>query len=478
MNSDNPPIHDTDDRQQVEAALEALQDFVLQARWFGGKGRDGQLGGLEQPADWIVAPGGSAPAVRPEYVTVIYPDDSHEYYQLLVSYRPEPVDGCLIGPAMEPELGYAHDAPRDPEAMRAVLAAIMAGSQATHVWAESLPDGAKLRGDLEPRVFGGEQSNTNVLLGDVALMKIFRKLEVGPNLDIQMHDALGRARVSSAARLYGWVSGYLTPFSEDGWTDGAEAPETQRVDLMMISELLRDAQDGWELACEQARQGKGFAENAAGLGTALAEVHTALADTFETSTLDGAAVAATMRQRLATAAAQAPALQSRTEQLSSVFQTLEAGKVKAQRVHGDFHLGQTLLTPSGWKIIDFEGEPMKSFAERQLPDSPLRDVAGMLRSFGYVTSVFDEPTGAEAQQWLAEARTAFLDAYSRHAGAIDPAALAAYEADKAVYEVVYETRNRPDWVEIPLSALEAIAPGAGTTSTPTSGAADAAEQEN
>ncbi|MEL4357915.1 MULTISPECIES: maltokinase N-terminal cap-like domain-containing protein [unclassified Luteococcus] len=437
-------------------ALAALQDFVLQARWFSGKGRDGQLAGLEQP-DWIVQPGGEAPAVRSEFVTVAYPDDSHEYYQLLVSYRPEPLDDCLIGPALEPELGFAHDAPRDPAAMTAVLNAILAGSQSPHAWSESLPDGGKLRGDLTPRVFGGEQSNTNVLLGDVALMKIFRKLEIGPNLDIQMHDALGRARVSSAARLYGWVSGALTPFSDEAWTDGADAPETQRVDLMMVSELLRDAQDGWELACELALAGTDFTDRAAALGAALAEVHTALADTFETAMLDGAQVATTMRKRLEAATAQAPDLTGQGAALVAVFDRLAGRKLVAQRVHGDFHLGQTLLTPDGWKIIDFEGEPMKSFAERQLPDSPLRDVAGMLRSFGYVTSVFDEPTGDAAQQWLAGARRAFLDAYARQAGPIDEAALAAYEADKAVYEVVYETRNRPDWVEIPLSALEAIA---------------------
>ncbi|MFZ2259148.1 MAG: phosphotransferase [Luteococcus japonicus] len=470
--------NNTPDQPDGTEALQSLQDFVLGARWFAGKGRDGQLAGLEQP-DWIVEPGGQAPAVRAEYVTVVYPDDSHEYYQLLVSYRPEPVGEFLIGPALDPDLGYAHDAPRDVEAMRAVLQSVLAGSQVPHAWAESLPDGAKLRGDLTPRVFGGEQSNTNVLLGDVALMKIFRKLEVGPNLDIQMHDALGRARVSSAARLYGWVSGLLTPFSDEDWVDGAEPPEAQRVDLMMISELLRDARDGWELACGLAQSGEGFAGHAAALGSALAEVHLALADTFGASTLTGTDVAATMRARLETASAQDPDLRDRRQALSSVFDGLEADALRAQRVHGDFHLGQTLLTPDGWKIIDFEGEPMKSFAERQLPDSPLRDVAGLLRSFGYVTSVFDDPTGEQARAWLAEAREAFLDAYSRDAGPIDPAALAAYEADKAIYEVVYETRNRPDWVTIPLSALEAIALSADTTSDATSdAAAPAADQEN
>ncbi|WP_394274642.1 phosphotransferase [Luteococcus sp.] len=450
-------------------AIEALGAFVTEARWFGGKGRDGQLAGLEQP-EWLVAPGGDEVPVRAEYVTIAYPDDSVEYYQLLVSYRPEALDECLIGPAVDETLGYAHDAPRDPEAMRGVLRAILAGSQEPQAWQEILVDGARLRGDLEPRIFGGEQSNTNVLLGDVALLKIFRKLEVGPNLDIQMHDALGRAHVGSAARLYGWVSGFLTPFSDEGWVDGAEAPEPQRVDLMMVSELLRDAEDGWERATAEAAGGRDFVGDARALGEALAEVHVALADTFGPNTVPGDELAATMERRLDEAAAQAPSLEAHRGALSTLFAGLGGRQVRAQRVHGDFHLGQTLRTPQGWKIIDFEGEPMKSFAERLLPDSPLRDVAGMLRSFSYATSAFPDPRAEAAQQWLDGVRTAFLDGYQRRAGAVDEQLLSAYEADKAVYEVVYETRNRPDWVAIPLSALEALAPSTET-------AAPAAEQE-
>lgn len=445
--------------------IEALQDFVLGARWFAGKGRGGQLAGLEQP-DWIVEPGEHGIAVRSEYATVLYPDGSHEHYQLLLSYRPEPLEECLVGPAMDPQLGYVHDAPRDVEAMRLVLDAILAGSAVPHAWQQNLVDAAALQPGLEPRVFGGEQSNTNVLLGDVALVKIFRKLESGPNLDIQMHDALGRAHVPSAARLFGWVSGSLTPFSDEAWADGMDAPEPERVDLMMISELLRDAEDGWELATELARKGEDFTTHAAALGTALAQVHVALADTFGSQSLPGGQVARTMAERLDRAAADAPVLAGHRDSLRGCFAQLEGRDLAVQRVHGDFHLGQCLFTADGWKIIDFEGEPMKSFAERLEPDSALRDVAGMLRSFGYVTSVFDQPTGPEAMAWLEQVQQAFLEAYRREAGAVDEQVLAAYLADKAIYEVVYETRNRPSWVGIPMSAVEALAP------------ARTAEQEN
>jgi maltokinase len=126
-----------------------------------------------------------------------------------------------------------------------------------------------------------------------------------------------------------------------------------------------------------------------------------------------------------------------------------------QRVHGDFHLGQTLHTPKGWKIIDFEGEPAKTMAERLAPDSIWRDIAGMLRSFDYAAASVPGPNSGA---WAAEARAAFLRGYAGgELSGNDSQLLRAYEADKAIYEVVYETRNRPDWVGIPLGAVATLA---------------------
>jgi maltokinase len=132
-------------------------------------------------------------------------------------------------------------------------------------------------------------------------------------------------------------------------------------------------------------------------------------------------------------------------------------------VHGDFHLGQTLLTPDGWRIIDFEGEPLKSMAERMAPDSAWRDVAGMTRSLAYATSAHPDPSSDAALEWLRVAREAFLRAYCGQHKQVDGDLLSAYEADKAAYEVVYETRNRPDWVQIPLRAIQHVT----ATVTPT-----------
>ncbi|HET7725322.1 MAG TPA: phosphotransferase, partial [Propionibacteriaceae bacterium] len=200
--------------------------------------------------------------------------------------------------------------------------------------------------------------------------------------------------------------------------------------------------------------GSDFTGHAAALGHALAAVHSGLSD--DATTLDGAVVADQMAVRLEAAAAAAPALGPYVPALRARFDALRARSLPVQSVHGDFHLGQTLLTPDGWRIIDFEGEPLKSFAERLAPDSVWRDVAGMTRSIAYATSAHPDPGGTSAQNWQSRTLSAFLGAYCGDQQQIDEDLLGAYEADKAAYEVVYETRNRPDWVQIPLRAIQHV----------------------
>jgi maltokinase len=175
-----------------------------------------------------------------------------------------------------------------------------------------------------------------------------------------------------------------------------------------------------------------------------------------------------MQGRLARAVADVPELAPYEPGLAGIF--AEVGEVteelSSQRVHGDLHLGQTLRTSLGWKLVDFEGEPAKPLPERVLPDSPWRDVAGMLRSFDYAArSVAKDAIGTEDEvhqrayrgdEWVARNRHGLLAGYADQVGELtegDLTLVRAYEADKAVYEVVYEARNRPGWIDIPLGAI-------------------------
>ena len=132
------------------------------------------------------------------------------------------------------------------------------------------------------------------------------------------------------------------------------------------------------------------------------------------------------------------------------------------RTHGDYHLGQTMLTDRGWVILDFEGEPARPLPERRLKRSPLRDVAGMLRSFSYVTAGARLLRGVDVpEEWEERARTAFLEGYFDRvdSGLLPPGEaptaqlLSVFELEKAVYELRYELNNRPDWVGIPVAGI-------------------------
>ena len=446
-------------------AAEQVLGYLTEARWFAGKGRLVSLRSVT-PLPWLNDTAEffaeSAPAVRLEIAEVAYADEQDpadtpeagpsEFYQLALSYRSAPVPdlhAAEVARIDHPELGSAvvYDATRDPEACRALLRSLLAEARLTDRDTTTRfhrTERPGLTADLAPRVFTGQQSNTSVVLGDVAMLKLFRRLELGRNSDIEVHDALNRAGVHDVAGLFGWAEG--------SWTSDGD---TCDADLAMVVELLPEATDGWGLALDQLEAGRSFAAEAEALGRALAETHAALQDAFGVAEVAGGTVAEVMKSRLSVATVGAPALLTHADGLRRCFDALTDTTLRTQRVHGDFHLGQTLHTPDGWKIIDFEGEPAKTMAERVAPDSGWRDVAGMLRSFDYAAASVPGPDSAG---WAEECRTAFLRGYT--GGDLDPqqaAAIRAYEADKAVYEVMYEVRNRPDWVSIPMGAVATLA---------------------
>jgi maltokinase len=326
------------------------------------------------------------------------------------------------------------------------------------------------------RAVTGEQSNTSVVLPRAVLpgadagtmLKILRTVASGPHPDVVVPQALTAAGYAGVPRFLGALEVPLGASSAGGPSGGGspggfEAAATAH--LAVLAELVRDARDGFELACELAGGGASFALLAAELGTVLAGLHAAMRRALPAGgTLDPRTFVDGLRRRADAAVAAAPSLAARAADVAAVLDDLEARltPVPLQPIHGDLHLGQALHGADGWKLLDFEGEPQRPVAERTAPDLPLRDVAGILRSFDYAAAV----GGATDPAWAADAGAAFLGAYRAAAGtpvgmdaATAAAALRALVLDKALYEVVYETRQRPDWVRIPLAAVDRVLSG-------------------
>jgi len=318
------------------------------------------------------------------------------------------------------------------------------------------------------RVLTGEQSNTSVICdtesGDRVIIKVFRVLHHGDNPDVTTQLALTAAGSTRVPRVYGALRA--------DWPDVGRPDGTATGHLAFAQEFLPGLDDAWRVALQEAQAGTPFGDRAEQLGTALADVHRTLAGALPTEPADAPrrdAAVATMHARLDTAAREAPAVADHVDAVRAVYaRAADATWPDLQRIHGDLHLGQVLSAPDprGWVFLDFEGEPLRPLDERSLPDVTLRDVAGMLRSFDYVAGALAhdaEPVDAAA--WAAEARARFLEGYRRGTGAdlaAHSALLDAFELDKAVYEVVYETRNRPDWVVIPLAAVARLVGDSGS----------------
>lgn len=323
------------------------------------------------------------------------------------------------------------------------------------------------RSDLDgpSQVLVGEQSNTSIIYRprDAAptICKVFRRLHPGINPDIELQSALAAA----GSRHVPPVVGHL----EGRWTM-AQGGSSERGSLAFAQEFLPDVDDAWRVALAAAAVNTDFTAEAASLGQVTAAVHRDLARLFPTPRADGVArraISAAWRRRRAIAAVEVPALAAHAAAIDRIYAAAEASSWPAlQRVHGDYHLGQVLHSPTrGWMLLDFEGEPMRPIAERRAPDLALRDIAGMLRSFDYVAGSLrlqrapqqhDAAVDEAADAWARSARTAFLDGYSDTGGATTQILLNALELDKAVYEAIYEARHRPAWLAIPLSAIERL----------------------
>lgn len=417
-----------------------LVEYLTQQRWYAGRNRE--LTGVE-PA--LTVP--LRDDVDLVLLDVSYADGPGERYQVLLRHD----DG---------EVG---DALSDPEVANLLLGLIAESATIGPVSFAAEPD-AELPAGETSRVMGAEQSNTSVVFDEAAILKVFRRVTPGVNPDIELTRVLSRAGSPHVAPLLGTM-----------WLEGG--PETA---LGMLARFADNAAEGWDMAVASTRDlyaegdlyanevGGDFAGESERLGQAVAAVHATLA--AELGTAMALFPVETMLERLEAVAASVPQVREFAAAIEGRYRALEGQPITVQRIHGDLHLGQVLRTPETWLLIDFEGEPGQALDQRRAPDSPLRDVAGILRSYQY--AAFQRLTegggneqrrkqlAARAREWADRNRTAFCAGYAE-GGGTDPDAelLAAYELDKAVYEAGYEARHRPHWLDLPLGAIANIVSG-------------------
>jgi len=379
----------------------------------------------------------------------------------LVVIRVDYRDGGLDDRYLVPVVDGDREPVDDDGAWRALAALIVSGATVA---------GERGRFDATvsaaaPRLLGGspldslaerrtrvEQSNTSVVLGERLMLKVYRLLEDGENPDVEVSAFLTAAGFADTPA----VAGSLVYVDDRG----------VRSTAAMLQAFVPSRGDAWAaMLAAFAADRPSTTHIASDVGQLTDRLHTALASIpldgeFPARSATGEEVSrwrASAEQQLALAvSAVTGAAHARLTRLASHVLArfaegfrLAAGTTPVSRIHGDYHLGQLLArSDGGYSVIDFEGEPARPLAERRRPTSPLRDVAGMLRSFDYAarTAAGDAETAAS----LGEARAAFLDAYG---GPADDALLAAFELEKACYEVRYEANNRPDWISLPLAAV-------------------------
>jgi trehalose synthase-fused probable maltokinase len=424
---------------------QSLIEFVTAKRWFGAKTRNVVHAHLLDRIPLGVAD----PALVLELVELGFDTGTHDVYQLLG-------DGSL-------------DVLDDPAEAGVLLRLMREGASAPGaegtVQFFATGDRSRLgRAPSTVRVIDAEQSNSSVVFDEELILKVFRRVSPGLNPELEVLRFLTEHGFENIARIVGWYAYAGGPLDAT---------------LGILQDFLADGVDGWELALGTMTDGAGgILPHVRRLGEVTGRMHSVLGSessdpSFASEESPAEALAlltATVDEAierlfrdLPSGNAEIEPIRGRGEEVRERLRVLtRVGSVgRVIRQHGDFHLGQTLWTGDDWILVDFEGEPARPLSERRLKRSPLRDVAGMLRSFAYAASVSVLANGVESPAgWEAQARSEFLAGYL---GAVDgvlvPSGtaldrlLAVFELEKAVYELRYELDNRPGWIGIPVAAI-------------------------
>lgn len=449
------------------ATLRALTSWLPRQRWFDGTGRP--LASVRVVASHLFAaptgPDGTTGAFVVVRATDTGGSDAGSYVLTLGAGTDRPGLRTEEAVVIRDGLLTVYDALDDPWLVNTLVRHTAQGLDLDGVRFHAEPPGFHAPEILQPvRALGAEQSNSSVIIGERFILKVLRRMSPGPSPDLVLHRLLRDAGSVHVTPLLAAVEDVATgatyatlqeflPDAEDGWAAALSA-----VDLLLAGDAT---------AHEPAAAD--FTADAHNLGQALAAVHRDLAEAGNAvlQRNDYTLLSQRFLQRLDRAVALSPHLDPYVGRLRAAFGAvaeLEPAEHRcAQLTHGDLHLGQTLRTAGGWLVLDFEGEPMADHAERYGRHSPLRDVAGMLRSFDYAAHhELTDPPASEGQRvraraWVSRNQNAFLDGYAASSGqdlADDLLLLRAYELDKAVYETLYDTQHRPSWAWIPLQALE------------------------
>jgi maltokinase len=443
----------------------ALAEFLPRQRWFAGKGRAVAQVRVERSVPLRTA----LPSLSTVVATVAYADGGVERYHLPVGHDrglearqlTDRVGDAVIYETKGPKGGPFYDAVRDERLGGVYLDLLSRAATVEELRFYRMPDWTEtLRGP--GRLMSAEQSNSSLVFANRLILKLFRRLEPGENPELEVTRALAGAGFGACADPLGWIEGL-------GST------------LAILQRFYAGSVDGWTLATEgvadhyESADGEpaNFADDAGALGRLTAELHAAMASALPKvaeGQPDLGRLSARLLGQLTQATALVPELAAHREAIEEVYAKAEAtggGSRYLQRIHGDYHLGQVLKAGDRWIVIDFEGEPARSLEERRRLASPLQDVAGMLRSFDYA-AFFPLVLGEElarfegpAAAWIEANRSAFLDGYLAVAGDAAQAGdaellLRAFELDKAVYEVMYEARHRPPWLQIPLGGIRRL----------------------
>ncbi len=440
-----------------------LIDYVTEQRWYGAKSRPvSQAQVLES-----VVLRTTEPQLALALVEIVYETGAHDIYQLIYSLR----EGSLELDALAHNPGLAREL---VSAMRTGLT--LPGAEGV-VEFHPAQDFSALGRELgAARLIGTEQSNSSVVFDDALILKVFRRLEPGINPELELLRFLGEHGFENIPGL-------------GGWYEYSGGPLTAT--LGILQEFVADGVDGWELALEEiADAPERFLGRLRRLGEVTGAMHSALSSDpgdpafapEEPSVESLGLLTATVDEEIERVFLSLPEdderlepIHGRGEEVREQLRMLTyAGSIgRTIRTHGDYHLGQTLWTPArnDWVLLDFEGEPARSLAERRRKRSPLRDVAGMLRSFAYVATAAELGRGAPPPGWEERACERFLDGYLE---TVDPTLLPSglpaverlltvFELEKAVYELRYELDNRPDWVRIPVAGIQRLMERAAET---------------